>query len=101
MTTDAEMRDWASDTWHSFAPFTAIPVSVIYCSINLAAATLVRGIWNLTGRLLGRKATAAAEDVTNRLPRPEDGNPYRPPDATWLQNVGEPSDAPWSRSRAS
>jgi hypothetical protein len=79
MTTDAELDDWASDTWHSFAPITAVPVSVVYCALNLALAAFVRGVWHLIARLLGRRSITQPAPFGNDLPIPEDGNPYRPP----------------------
>lgn len=42
MQTEEERRDWSSDTWRVFAPIAAIPWSLAYCTINLAAAGLIR-----------------------------------------------------------
>lgn len=42
MQTEAEKQDWSADTWRVFAPIIAIPWSLAYCTINLAAAGLIR-----------------------------------------------------------
>jgi hypothetical protein len=42
MQTEAERQDWASDTWRVFAPLFAIPYSLVYCTINLITAGLIR-----------------------------------------------------------
>lgn len=89
MTMDAEVNDWASDTWHSFAPFTVIPASVIYCSVNLAVAALVRSIWNLVVRFLGRDVRAVTVPPVNRLRDPGTGNPCRPPAVPERHNSDE------------
>ena len=79
MTTDAEMDDWASDAWHSFAPITAAPLSVVYCALNLTLAAFVRGIWHLVSYLCGRRTINHSPPESTDLQVPEDGNPYRPP----------------------
>lgn len=42
MQTEAERQDWTADTWRVFAPISAIPWSLAYCTINLAVAGLIR-----------------------------------------------------------
>jgi len=44
MQTEEEQRDWSSDTWRIFAPISAIPWSLVYCTINLATAWLIRSL---------------------------------------------------------
>ncbi len=36
---------WASDTWHLFAPVFAIPVAVVYCTLNLIPAVLLGAVF--------------------------------------------------------
>ena len=74
METDAEQRDWTSDTWHQFAPITAIPAAVIYCVINLAVAQSIRVLCEW----IGRRRAHASEPAALPMQRTEDGNPYRP-----------------------
>jgi len=44
MQTAAEQNDWTSDTWRVFAPIFAIQPALAYCTINLAAAWLIRSL---------------------------------------------------------
>jgi hypothetical protein len=79
METDAEMDDWASDTWHSLAPFTAVPISVIYCTVHMVGAFIVQGFTRLLMRLVRPKpAFEGAEDEMNPT-NPASQNPYTPP----------------------
>lgn len=78
MQTDAEMEDWSSDTWHSFAPITAMPVALVYCSLNLLGAGVVRG----TIALISHWVTSRTHRETT-FPSYDtaivDKNPYHPP----------------------
>lgn len=47
MVTEAEGDDFASDTWNTFAPFTAVPYSIVYCSLN---ALLAYGVISILRR---------------------------------------------------
>jgi hypothetical protein len=40
--TETEWEDWSRDTGAVFAPITAIPISLIYCALNLITAVSVR-----------------------------------------------------------
>jgi hypothetical protein len=76
MATDAEHRDFTSDTWLLFAPITAIPAAVIYCVVNLAIAESIRALCEW----IGRRRAHAIEPAAFPMQRTEDGNPYRPSD---------------------
>jgi hypothetical protein len=45
MQTVAEEEDWSRDTWKVFAPITAIPYAIVYCTINAALAYLVARVF--------------------------------------------------------
>lgn len=50
MQTQEEIQDWTADTWRVFAPIFAIPASLKYCTINLAAAGFLRLLLQRTSK---------------------------------------------------
>lgn len=50
MQTPEEEADWASDLWNVLAPFTSIPIVIVYCTANLVAAGFLRGTWSWLAR---------------------------------------------------
>lgn len=66
--TEAEQRDWASDTWNTFAGVTAVPYSLIYCSLNALLAYGVRytvhGVCYIVQRFFRRnRSCRQSEDI--------------------------------------
>jgi hypothetical protein len=53
MQTEEERRDWSTDTWRVMAPFTAVPVAVVYCALNSAVAGIFHAIIVWLLRIIG------------------------------------------------
>ncbi len=53
------MKDWASDTGRTFAPFLGIPITLVWTTINFAALSLVEWSFRTDYRsLFSRRATS-------------------------------------------
>ncbi len=77
MQTNEERRDFSGD--NPFAPLAAIPVSGIYCFINLVAASFVfwgiRFVCFVRAKLSSNKKEGADFSTSQR----DENNPYKPP----------------------